>query len=103
MGADEVEFYTNDLEAFKHYINEAFANNDKPNIVIAWGKNAYPHIQNYANNGDDTHCVLKNENGAVVNIIKIKHPMVANQQDTHITIESFIEALKKRNPSYSSM
>jgi hypothetical protein len=95
IGTDDLTFYTNDLEAFKHYINEAFANNDKPNIVIAWGASAYPHIQNYANNGDDTHCVLKNEKGAVVNIIKIKHPMVANQQDTHIAIENFMEELKK--------
>ena len=95
IGTDDLEFYTNDLDAFKHYINEAFANNDKPNIVIAWGKNAYPHIQNYTKNGDDTHCVLKNENGATINVIKIKHPMVANQQDTHIAIENFMEELKK--------
>lgn len=95
MGTDEIEFYTNDLEAFKQYINEAFANNDKPNIVIAWGVNAYPHIQNYANNGDGTHCVLKNEKGATVNVIKITHPMVANQQDTHNLIEKALKEYKK--------
>lgn len=99
IGTDAFEFYTNDLEAFKHYINEAFADNDKPNIVIAWGVNAYPHIQNYANNGDDTHCVLENEKGATVNVIKITHPMVANQQGTHDAIEGFIEELKRNKKS----
>ncbi|MBQ4478802.1 MAG: hypothetical protein II945_09385 [Bacteroidales bacterium] len=95
IGTDTFEFYTNDLEAFKHYIDEAFADNDKPNIVIAWGVNAYPHIHNYANNGDDTHCVLKNEKGATVNVIKITHPMVANQQDTHNLIEKALKEYKK--------
>ncbi len=91
MGADEIEFYTNDLEAFKQYIDEAFKDNRKKNILIVWGSNVYPFIQNYAKDVgkvlDTTHCILVNNNGAIVNAIKITHPICANQNDTHNAIE----------------
>lgn len=98
MGNDAPEFYTNDLVAFKQYINEAFANNDKPNVLIVWGNGkggSYPHIQNYAKETgtvlDETHCVLVNKNGAIIYVINIKHPMCANQNNTHTAIEHLLQ------------
>ena len=97
MGIDTSEFYTNDLEAFKHYLNIAFKNNDKPNIVLAWGSEPYKYIKHCAIKSiEDKYCILKNDNGAIVHVLSIKHPMIANQNDTHAKIENLIVNVLKK-------
>ena len=99
MGIDASEFYTNDLEAFKHYIDMAFKNNDKPNIVLVWGLSkdgSYKYIKNCAEKIiDEKQCILKNKNGATINVLNIQHPMAANQNDTHAKIKNLIKTLKE--------
>ena len=99
MGIDASEFYTNDLEAFKHYLDMAFKNNDKPNIVLVWGisqKGSYKYIKSCAESIiDDKYCILKNNNGATINVLNIQHPMAANQNDTHAKIDNLIKTLKE--------
>jgi DNA/RNA-binding domain of Phe-tRNA-synthetase-like protein len=85
------------LEAFKHYLNIAFKNNDKPNIVLAWGSEPYKYIKHCAIKSiEDKYCILKNDNGAIVHVLSIKHPMIANQNDTHAKIENLIVNVLKK-------
>lgn len=97
IGVDNYAFYTNDQEAFQYYIDEAFKNNDKPNILIIWGE-PYKYIRKSAKeviNEQERHCVIRNANNAVLHVIGIYHPMVANQKETNIKIENLIETLKE--------
>lgn len=99
MGIDTSEFYTNDLEAFKYYLDIAFKNNDKPNIVLVWGiskDGSYKYIKSCADKIlDDKQCILKNNNGATINVLNVQHPMAANQNDTHEKIENLIKNVLK--------
>ena len=99
MGIDASEFYTNDLEAFKHYLDIVFKNNAKPNIVLVWGiskDGSYKYIKSCAERIiDDKYCILKNNNGATINVLNIQHPMSANQNDTHAKIENLIRNVLK--------
>ena len=99
MGIDNYAFYTNDQRAFKYYIDEAFKNNDKPNIIIVWGK-PYQHIQKLSEeiiNEQEKHCVLHNTNNAIIHVIGMYHPMCANQKETNIKIYNLITLLKELN------
>lgn len=97
IGVDNYVFYTNDQEAFQCYIDEAFKNNDKPNILIAWGE-PYKYIRKSAEeviNEQERHYVIRNVNNAIIHVIGINHPMVANQKETNIKIENLIKTLKE--------
>jgi hypothetical protein len=97
MGIDDPDFYTNDQNAFEYYINEAFKNNEKPNILVVWGK-PYEYIRNMAkevDNEQERHCVIRNTNNATIHVIGIYHPMVANQKETNIIIGNLIKTLKE--------
>ena len=92
MGIDAPEFYTNDLEAFTHYLDIAFKNNEKPNILIVWGAKPYKCIVKCAEKiVDEKHCTLRNTNGAIINAFSMYHPMIANQEKTHSEIENLIK------------
>ena len=96
MGIDDTVFYTNDQNAFEYYINEAFKNNEKPNIIIVWGK-PYEYIQQKAEriiNEQERHCVLRNTNNAIIHVLGMYHPMVANQEITKEKIKNLIKSLK---------
>jgi len=96
MGKDEDVFYTNDKKAFNYYINEAFKNNDKPNIVIVWSE-PYKYIQMDAKEiikNQEKHCVLCNDNNAIIHVLGTIHPMCSNQNDTNKRIDNLIKELK---------
>lgn len=97
IGVDHYVFYTNDQEAFQYYVDEAFKNNDKPNILIIWGE-PYKYIRKSAEeviNEQERHYVIRNANNAIIHVIGIYHPMVANQKETKMKIENLIKTLKK--------
>lgn len=97
IGVDNSVFYTNDQEAFQCYVDEAFKNNDKPNILIVWGE-PYKYIRKNAEkviNEQERLYVIRNANNAIILVIGIKHPMIANQKETNTKIENLIKMLNE--------